>query len=134
MPEGMVRLPSSVAKYPAQDDGDALAELTRIKDRLDLSSERHAKRRVWLSLVALLLVWGLLAYLTYKLGWGVMEPWTYFIGIASAAGAYGYFAYTQQEFSPRAIYEHMIESKKKQTYLDSGFNLEKYERLTRSKP
>jgi internalin A len=133
MPEGVVRLPPPNPESPAPDEDDALAELTRIKDRLDLSSERHAKRRIRVSLGALLIVWAILALLTYKLGWGVMEPWTYFVGGVAALGTYGYFAVTQQEFSPRAIYERMIETKKKQTYLASGFDLEKYERLTRSK-
>jgi internalin A len=134
MPEGLARLPPPALETPAQDEDDALAELTRIKDRLDLSSERYAKGRMWMSLGVLLAVWAVLAFLTYKLGWNQIEPWTYFFGLPAAAATYVYFAVTRRELSPTVIYEQMVESKKRQTYLDSGFDLEKYKRLTRSKP
>jgi hypothetical protein len=46
-------------------------------------------------------------------------------------GSYLCFVITKGELSPKAIYNQIVESKKKKTYQEFGFDLEKYERLMR---
>lgn len=112
-------------------DAGAIAELTRIKDNLDLRSESYAKRRLWWSLALLAAMWIVLAALTYRFTWDVMEPWITFLGGGVTVLTYGYFAITQREWTPTGIYNHIVERKKKQNYLASGFDPEKYERLVK---
>jgi internalin A len=112
-------------------DAELLEVMTRMKTKLDSNSERFAKRCL-LALLALLLAIGAgLGYLIYKFTWDKMEPWTYLVGLLAVTGSYGYFAITQREFSPKAIYEQLVESKKLKNYASAGFDLEKYERLAR---
>ena len=74
-------------------------------------------------------IWIGLGILTYLLGWAMMEPWTYFIGLGATLGSYAYFAVTHREASPKTIYDRIVESKKSQNYQAAGFDLPKYERL-----
>lgn len=108
----------------------ALARLARIRASLDASSKRFARRCLYAYLSALALVGLMLAALTYALGWDTMEPWTYFIGGGATLGAYAYFAFTQQEFSPAAIYQQLAERKRLQAYRDADFDPDEFERLT----
>ena len=113
------------------EDTEAVAELTKIKEQLDRNAEEYAKRSLWLYLGVLTAIWLGLIILTYKFGWNKMEPWTYFIGGGATLGSYIYFAIAQRELSPRAIYDQTVESKKRKNYQASGFDLEKYQRLTK---
>lgn len=109
---------------------EALAALTAIRDGLDHEAVRKVRVQVWLSFGTLLLVVAFLAWLTYKYGWDVMEPWTYFIGLAVAVGGYGYFVFTKKELSPGAIYEQLILTQKYELYRKFGFDLAAYESLS----
>ena len=122
----------SVRSQPAESGGgEVIAELSKIKAQLDLQSENYAKRSLRWYLAFIALVGIVLAVLTYRLGWDVMEPWTYFIGAALTLGAYAYFAVTLREPSLRGIYDHLVEMKKKRNYEAFGFDQKKYERLMR---
>ncbi|MDQ1591242.1 MAG: internalin [Pyrinomonadaceae bacterium] len=111
------------------ENAELLQVMTDMKSKLDANSERFARRCLLAPLGLLLAVGSILAYLIYKFTWDKMEPWTYFIGFVAVAGSYGYFAVTLKEFSPGAIYEHLIERKKLKNYADAGFDLDKYKRL-----
>jgi len=110
-------------------DTELLEIMTRMKIKLDSNSEKFAKRCLLANLVLLLAVGAALGYLIYKFTWDKMEPWTYLIGFLALVGSYGYFAITQRESSPKAIYEHLVESKKLKNYTNAGFDLEKYRKL-----
>lgn len=116
--------------YPQRQTAvEALEALTAIKTNLDRKAVRRAQNRLHLSFVVLLSIAAVLAWLTYKYGWDLMEPWTYFVSVAAALGSYGYFAVTNKELSPGAIYEQLIQSNKLKLYSDSGFDVTKYEGL-----
>ncbi|HYY42928.1 MAG TPA: COR domain-containing protein, partial [Pyrinomonadaceae bacterium] len=120
----------SLARPVAAKRTGALEELARIKTRLDASSERFARRCLLAYLAGLIVIYFALAALIYKLGWNTMEPWTYFIGIGAFVGTYAYFAITQRELSPGAIYDQLVEMKKRKNYQLAGFDLDSYRRLT----
>jgi len=115
----------------ASEEVEAVAELARIKNRLDSSAEAYAKRGLWLYLAALLLVWILLAALTWKLGWEVMEPIIYFAGGGITVGSYLYFVITQKELSPRTIYSQIVQARRHRNYRVLGFDLQAFQRLDR---
>ena len=77
----------------------------------------------------LVAIWSVLALLIYRLGWDVMEPWTYLVGFGVVLVGYGYLAATQRELSPIAMYQRAIEWKRKKNYHDNGFDLERYEEV-----
>ncbi|MET0648934.1 MAG: COR domain-containing protein [Pyrinomonadaceae bacterium] len=116
----------------AEADGDALAALRKIKKSLDESSERYARRifLTWFS--SLCVAWLALACFIYGLGWPVMEPWTYLLGSGIPLVTYLYFAATEREFSPAAIYGQVVERRKRHLYLLNGFDPAEYKRLEQS--
>ena len=119
--------PATAAIEP--EESRALEELIRMKTKYDKDSEKYA-RKCLLAYLALQVTVGTgLAVLIYRIGWNTMEPWTYLISIVTLIGTYSYFVFTQREFSPRAIYEHLIERKKAKNYAEAGFNLENYKQL-----
>ncbi|HEX8190222.1 MAG TPA: COR domain-containing protein, partial [Pyrinomonadaceae bacterium] len=123
-----------VAAAPARAEVDAaaFAALSNVKDRLDSSSRRYAKRVLLLCLCAWCAAWLVLAGFIYRLGWDVMEPWTYLIGSGVPILTYVYFAATQMESSPAAIYEQLVERRRRRLCRSSGFDAEEYERLAQA--
>lgn len=112
---------------------DAISELSAVKSRLDKNAHDFAKRGLWLYFLGIIGVWVTFAILTYRFGWNVMEPWTYFIGGILTLGSYVYFAVTQKELSPRTIYEQVIESKKRKNYKEFGLDIERFNQLSKAK-
>jgi hypothetical protein len=112
---------------------DALTELSEIKNRLDVNAHRFARHGLWFYSLFLIGVWIILAIFTFRLGWNVMEPWTYFIGGFLTIGSYLYFVITQRELSPKTIYDQIIESKKRKNYKESGLDIDKFEELLDAK-
>jgi len=108
-------------------------ELTKIKNRLDANAHRIAQRGLWVYLIFLIGVWIALAVLTTKIGWNIMEPWTYFIGGTVTLGSYLYFVATKRELSPMTIYHQFIESRKQKNYREFGFDISMYENLLATK-
>jgi len=106
-----------------------VVELDRIKEHLDENARKYANRVLWLSLGALGLIWLILVILIWQLGWSKMEPWTFILGFGGPILGYAYFVVTQKEFSPKAIYEQVIESRKEKNYQTFGFDWEKHRRL-----
>jgi internalin A len=120
--------------YPARAAADdkAFAALRKVKESLDANSREYAKRILMLCFCAWCVAWLALAGFIYWLGWNVMEPWTYLIGSGVPVVTYLYFAATQQEFSPTAIYERLVERRVRQLYRSNGLDAEEYSRLAQA--
>ncbi|NVM57894.1 MAG: hypothetical protein HWN51_07230, partial [Desulfobacterales bacterium] len=125
--------PTPPPPEPAEaKDAEAVAELARIKAKLDLDAQNYARRCLWLYLGVLAAFWIVLGILTWQLGWSKMEPWTFFIvGGGGTLVSYLCFVITKGELTPKAIYNQIVESKKRKNYREFGFDLEKYEKLMR---
>ncbi|RMI02039.1 MAG: hypothetical protein D6681_10640, partial [Calditrichaeota bacterium] len=95
---------------------DETAQIKKIKRRLDQRAESHAKRMIWVAIGILASGFGVLAYLTYRLGWDTMEPWTYFLGAFLLLSQYVVFAKTLNEPSPLKFYEKLRERKRRKLY------------------
>jgi len=124
----------ALGAVPAPRTNALVQQLVNIKAGLDKKAQREARRNLGLYFGLLATIWAaVIGGLTYYLGWGVMEPWAYFLGVGVTIGGYAYFALTEREFSPSAIYEQMLESKKLALYEEASFDLEQYERLAQAR-
>jgi hypothetical protein len=81
-------------------------ELRSERDYLDTLEELARRRTAWRGLAArlgfgsfLLAQLGATVYLTYDIGWDIMEPTTYLIGLGNAILGYGVYLYTRRDFS-----------------------------------
>jgi hypothetical protein len=127
--DGYCTIRNQIYQHILQDVRDTVTELAEIKAKLDWNAQRYAKRSLWLYFGMLAAMWLGLIILTWQLGWDKMEPWVCFIGGGGTLGSYVYFVITQNELSPNAIYDQIVESKKRKIYQASGFDLKRYERL-----
>jgi internalin A len=121
-----VEPPQKVPVPISSSKAEVVKELTKIKNRLDLNAEKYTRRLLWLYFGLLAITWIGLGILTYQFGWNNMEPWTYFIGGIPTLGSYIYFAIIQRELSPQAIYNQIIETKKRKLLLAAELNGQKW--------
>ena len=87
----------------------AREELTKI-------ARGEVNRRLWIVISLMVVAWAVMFFLIQRIGWNVLEPWTYLIGIGLIIVGYIYFAIQQREFSPYAIYQHALEARKKELF------------------
>ena len=106
----------------------ALADLKRECDQLAHRAARRVAQGGFLGLVGW---WGLVYYLTFKtdLGWDVMEPVTYLVGLTGLIGGYLWFLYHNREVSYKSAMNVTISRRQSQLYEKKGFNLPQWENL-----
>ena len=65
-------------------------------------------------------------YLTFQteLGWDVMEPVTYLVGLSTLIGGYTWFLYHNREVSYRSAMNFTISRRQGQLYQQKGLDLE----------
>lgn len=69
-------------------------------------------------------------YLIYKLGWNIMEPWTYIINTAiPIVGLALYFTFQEKELNPNNIYKAIKNKIRVKIYSKFGFDNKKVEIL-----
>ena len=123
-------LMETIKKQEVSDLRKVFVELQKVKKNLDLKAVKDTKKLMWTYFGIFFTLSICLAYLTYKVGWVVMEPWTYFIGLGFTLGSYLYFAITLKELSPIAFYKQNIEKNKQKNYCRISFDNKQYEELT----
>lgn len=64
-----------------------------------------------------------------SLGWDVMEPVTYLVGLSTLMGGYLWFLYHNREVSYRSALNLTVSRRQNQLYQNRGFDLGKWERL-----
>jgi len=109
--------------HEKNDSENQSLSLAKLKAVLDKDAERKVKTKVWLFVIVTVLFWLLIMFLVWRLGWDVMEPWTYVIGIPILLIEYLYFALTQQQLSPQAIYEQLLKTEKQKKYRHYGLEV-----------
>lgn len=70
-------------------------------------------------------------YLTFKtdLGWDVMEPVTYLVGLSTLIGGYTWFLYHNREVSYRSAMNFTVSRRQSTLYTQRGLDLELWEGL-----
>lgn len=102
----------------AQNKGESSEFIGKafIRQQIDEVAEAEMRRRVWVFVSILAIIWIILLLLIVRYGWEAMEPWTYLAGLGLTIGGYAYFAIKQQELSPSAIYQSALEDRVLQLY------------------
>lgn len=102
------------------DSEEQKLSLTKLKSILDKEAEKRIKLKMWLFIAVSILFWLFILFLIWRLGWDIMEPWTYAIGIPILISQYLYFAVTQHELSPSVIYKRLLENERQKKYQHYG--------------
>jgi hypothetical protein len=108
-----------------------IARMADIKKDCDEIAHRAAKRVAMAGGGALVAWWGLVYELTFRtdLGWDVMEPVTYLVGLTTIIGGYGWFLIHNRQVSYRSAMNFTISRRQSTLYEKKGFDLRRWEDL-----
>lgn len=111
--------------------GRRISRMADIKRECDAIAHRGAKRVAQSGFLALIGWWGLVYYLTFKtsLGWDVMEPVTYLVGLSGLMGGYLWFLYHNREVSYKSAMNLTVSRQQSKLYEQKGFDLPTWEAL-----
>ncbi|KAL2349806.1 hypothetical protein BJ546DRAFT_603657 [Cryomyces antarcticus] len=108
-----------------------IATMADIKRECDELAERGGKRVAQAGFGVLVGWWYLVYRLTFEteLGWDVMEPVTYLVGLSTLIGGYVWFLYHNREVSYRSAMNFTISRRQSKLYDAKGFDVHKWETL-----
>lgn len=102
-----------------------------LKNECDTAAHKAAQR-VAQGGFAILIGWWYLVYrMTFEteLGWDVMEPVTYLVGLSTFIGGYMWFLYHNREVSYRAAMHLTVSRRQDKLYRERGFDPKKWDHL-----
>lgn len=108
-----------------------ISDLADVKHECDRLAQRGAKRVAQGGFAGLVCWWGAVYYLTFQtnLGWDVMEPVTYLVGLSGLIGGYMWFLYHNREVSYRSAMHFTVSRRQSTLYEQKGFNVSQWEML-----
>lgn len=108
-----------------------ISQLADVKKECDRLAHKGAQRVAQGGFAGLIGWWGSVYYLTFMtdLGWDVMEPVTYLVGLSGLIGGYMWFLYHNREVSYRSAMNFTVSRRQSQLYEQKGFDLAKWEML-----
>jgi len=108
-----------------------ISEMADIKDKCDKLAHLAARRVAVAGFAGIVGWWGVVYYLTFQteLGWDVMEPVTYLVGLSTLIGGYVWFLYHNREVSYRSAMNFTISRRQQKLYQQHNFDLRKWEVL-----
>ena len=111
--------------------GRRIVSLADIKRECDQLAQKGAKRVAQGGFLGLIGWWGVVYYLTFKteLGWDVMEPVTYLVGLSGLMGGYLWFLYHNREVSYKSAMNFTVSRRQSQLYEKKGFDVSLWESL-----
>ncbi|EXJ60112.1 hypothetical protein A1O7_04264 [Cladophialophora yegresii CBS 114405] len=108
-----------------------IAELAKIKQECDAAAHRSGQRIAMGGCGLLIGYWYLVYRLTFEtdLGWDVMEPVTYLVGLSTLIGGYLWFLYHNREVSYRSALNLTVSRRQSRLYELKGFDIRRWEAL-----
>ncbi|KAH4014780.1 calcium uniporter protein [Parastagonospora nodorum] len=108
-----------------------ISEMADIKKECDRLAHKAAQRVAGAGFAGIVGWWGVVYYLTFQteLGWDVMEPVTYLVGLSTLIGGYMWFLYHNREVSYRSAMNFTISRRQQKLYQAKDFDLRKWEAL-----
>jgi len=108
-----------------------ISQMADIKTECDKLAHHGAKQVARLGFGGLIGWWGAVYYLTFQtdLGWDVMEPVTYLVGLSGLIGGYLWFLFHNREVSYKSAMHFTVSRRQDQLYKLKGFNLPRWEML-----
>ncbi|KAF3044435.1 hypothetical protein E8E12_010625 [Didymella heteroderae] len=108
-----------------------ISSLADIKAKCDKLAHKAAQQVAMAGFAGIVGWWGVVYYLTFQteLGWDVMEPVTYLVGLSTLIGGYVWFLYHNREVSYRSAMNFTISRRQQKLYSQHNFDLRKWEVL-----
>ncbi|KAI9652721.1 MAG: hypothetical protein M1831_006614 [Alyxoria varia] len=108
-----------------------IASMASMKRDCDLAAHASAQRVAYAGFAGMLGWGGVVWWLTFmtSLGWDVMEPVTYLVGLAGILGGYGWFLFNRREASYQSAMNLTVSKRQNALYEARGFDLRKWEYL-----
>ncbi|CAO2655776.1 Nn.00g045790.m01.CDS01 [Neocucurbitaria sp. VM-36] len=108
-----------------------ISEMADVKKECDELAHKAAKNVAKAGFAGIVTWWGVVYYLTFQteLGWDVMEPVTYLVGLSTLIGGYVWFLYHNREVSYRSAMNFTISRRQQKLYQQHNFDLRKWEIL-----
>ncbi|KAF2674072.1 hypothetical protein BT63DRAFT_435242 [Microthyrium microscopicum] len=108
-----------------------IVRLADIKHECDQIAHKGAKRVAVGGGGALVVYWFAVYVLTFRteLGWDVMEPVTYLVGLTTIIGGYAWFLVNNRQVSYRSAMNITISRRQSKLYEQKGFDLARWEEL-----
>lgn len=108
-----------------------ISDMAAIKRDCDLAAHNSAQRLAIAGAVGLAAYWMAVCSLTFytDLGWDVMEPVTYLVGLSTLICGYLWFVYHRREVSYQAAMQLTVSRRQSMLYQSKGFNVKRWENL-----
>lgn len=108
-----------------------ISEMADVKKKCDELAHKAAKNVAKAGFAGIVSWWGVVYYLTFQteLGWDVMEPVTYLVGLSTLIGGYVWFLYHNREVSYRSAMNFTISRRQQKLYQQHNFDPRKWEIL-----
>lgn len=108
-----------------------ISTMADVKEDCDRLAHAGAKQVARLGFAGLLGWWGAVYYATFMtdLGWDVMEPVTYLVGLSGLIGGYMWFLYHNREVSYKSAMNLTVSRRQATLYRAKGFDLPTWEML-----
>ena len=108
-----------------------ISNMAAIKRECDLAAHNSAQRLAIAGGVGLAAYWMAVCSLTFytDLGWDVMEPVTYLVGLSTLICGYLWFVYHRREVSYQAAMQLTVSRRQSMLYHSKGFNVKRWENL-----
>ncbi|KAG9747617.1 hypothetical protein KCU73_g7301, partial [Aureobasidium melanogenum] len=108
-----------------------ISALADIKSECDKLAHKSAQRVAQGGFAVLVGWWGSVYVLTFQtdLGWDVMEPVTYLVGLSTLIGGYMWFLYHNREVSYRSAMNFTVSKRQDKLYQLKGFDVSKWDGL-----
>ncbi|KAH9864222.1 hypothetical protein J1614_010156 [Plenodomus biglobosus] len=108
-----------------------ISQMADIKKECDELAHKAAKNVAKAGFAGVVGWWGVVYYLTFQteLGWDVMEPVTYLVGLSTLIGGYVWFLYHNREVSYRSAMNFTVSRRQQKLYAQHNFDLRKWEAL-----
>lgn len=108
-----------------------ISEMADVKKECDALAHKAAKNVAKAGFAGIVSWWGVVYYLTFQteLGWDVMEPVTYLVGLSTLIGGYVWFLYHNREVSYRSAMNFTISRRQQKLYQQHNFDPRKWEML-----
>ena len=108
-----------------------ISDMAAIKRDCDLAAHNSAQRLAIAGAVGLAAYWMAVCSLTFytDLGWDVMEPVTYLVGLSTLICGYLWFVYHRREVSYQAAMQLTVSRRQSMLYQSKGFNIKRWGNL-----
>ena len=108
-----------------------ISDMAAIKRECDLAAHNSAQRLAIAGGFGLAAYWMAVCSLTFytDLGWDVMEPVTYLVGLSTLICGYLWFVYHRREVSYQAAMNLTVSRRQSTLYQSKGFNVKRWQNL-----